>query len=195
MPTIRIIACSVLLLSFTGSIVWGQGAPLNVDIFAEGGVSFIRNTRQGYINTICFDSVCPLPATFSDAGRLFTGVRLRTGHNAFEGSYSSSPNQALGYNRLNLFSFNYVRYLWLRSGVQPFATIGLGANRFSGTSPYIPSTGFDFMWNYGGGTDIALGRHLALRLELRDYVGGQPSAFYGTSHDLVPSAGIVFRFK
>jgi len=185
----------VLPLLVACSTTWGQSAPLNVDIFAEGGISFIRNTRPEYTNLICFDLVCPAPATFSDAGRLFTGVRLGAGHNAFEGSYSYSPNQALGYNRLNLFSFNYVRYLLLRSRVQPFATIGLGANRFSGTSPYIPSTGFDFMWNYGGGTDIALGRHLALRLELRDYVGGQPSAFYGTSHDLVPSAGIVFRFK
>jgi hypothetical protein len=175
----------------------GQGAPLNADVFAEGGVSFIRNTRENYINTICIDSVCPTPATFSNAGRLFTGVRLRIGHNAFEGSYSYSPNQALVYNRLNLFSFNYVRYLWLRSRVHPFATIGLGANRFSSAlpPPYIPSTGFDFIWNYGGGADIALGRHLALRLELRDYVGGQPASFYGTSHNIVPSAGIVFRFR
>jgi len=193
----RITLSCPLLLSFTCSMAAGQGTPLNVEIFGEAGISFIRNTSQAYVNQICRDPPgCPPPVTtFSDAGRVFTGVRVGTGHNAFEGSYSYSPNQALGYNRLNLFSFNYVRYLWLRSTVQPFATIGLGANRFSGTSPYTASTGFDFTWNYGGGTDIALGWHLALRLELRDYVGGQPGSFYGTSHNIVPSAGIVFRFR
>jgi len=195
MRIIRITAPWFLLFSFTCSLAWSQGAPLNVDVFAEGGVSFIRNISPEYTDLICPVSGCPPPVTFSNAGRLFTGVRLRTGHNAVEGGYSFSPNQALGYNRLNLFSFNYVRYLWLRSRVQPFATIGLGANRFSGTSPYITSTGFDFIWNYGGGADIALQRHLALRLDLRDYVGGQPSSFYGTSHNIVPSAGIVFRFR
>jgi hypothetical protein len=77
--------------------------------------------------------------------------------------------------------------------VQPFATIGLGADRFSGTSN--PPTSFNFIRNYGGGTDIVLQRHLALRLELRDYVGGQLNGFIGTSHNIVPSAGLVFRFK
>jgi len=81
----------------------------------------------------------------------------------------------------------------MRSKVQPFATIGLGADRFSG--PYTSSSGFRLVWNYGGGTDIMLQRHLALRLELRDYVGGQPNSFSGTSHDIVPSAGVVFRFR
>jgi len=191
-----IIAAWLLLLPFTCTIACGQGNPLNVDIFAESGGSFIRNTTPYvYCPAVCTPSGCPpcLSPSFSNAGRLFTGARLRTGHDAIEASYSYSPNQASGYNRLNLFSFNYVRYLWLRSKVQPFATIGLGANRFSG--PSNTSSGFDFVWNYGGGADIVLQRHLALRLEIRDYVGGQPSSFNGTSHNLVPSAGIVFRFR
>ena len=114
-------------------------------------------------------------------------------HDAIEASYSYSPNQVAGYNRLNLFSFNYIRYLSLRSKLQPFATIGLGANRFSG--PFTSSNSFRFLWNYGGGADIVLQRHLALRLELRDYVGGQPNYFIGTGQNIVPSAGVVFRFK
>ena len=193
MRIIRITAPWFLLFSFTCSLAWSQGAPLNVDVFAEGGVSFIRNISPEYTDLICPVSGCPPPVTFSNAGRLFTGVRLRTGHNAVEGGYSFSPNQALGYNRLNLFSFNYVRYLSLRSKVQPFATIGLGASRFSGLSN-APSN-FRFVWNYGGGTDIALYRRLALRLELRDYVNGQPRYFIGTAHNIVPSAGIVFRIQ
>jgi len=119
---------------------------------------------------------------------------LRTGREAIEVSYSYSPNQIPQfYNHLNVFSFNYVHYFSMRSKVQPFATIGLGADRFSG--PYSGSNDLGFVWNYGGGTDIVLQRHLALRLELRDYVGGQPSGFVGTSHDIVPSAGTVFKFK
>jgi opacity protein-like surface antigen len=142
------------------------------------------------------------------------GARLRfTRHDALEASYSYSPNhssrilgtQSLGtaYNRVDLISFNYIRYLWIKTRVQPFATAGLGTSRFSGesvtipvvSSPAIAVDGFQFAWNYGGGADIVLQRHLALRLELRDYVTGQPSFITGTSHNIVPSAGIVFRLK
>jgi opacity protein-like surface antigen len=140
---------------------------------------------------------------FSKTGRALAGVRLRfTRHDALEASYSYSPNhlslqegtQSLGstYNRVDLISFNYVRYLWLRTPLQPFATAGLGTNHFSGPSA---DNGYQFAWNYGGGADIVLQRHFALRLELRDYVTGQPSSIAGTSHNVVPSVGIVFRLK
>jgi opacity protein-like surface antigen len=142
------------------------------------------------------------------------GARLRfTRHDALEASYSYSPNLfslqngtlSLGsaYNRVDLISFNYVRYLWLRTRVQPFATGGLGTNHFSG--PWSGSAaglavgkadnGYQFAWNFGGGADLALKRRLALRLELRDYVTSQPSFITGTSHNVVPSLGIVFRLK
>jgi opacity protein-like surface antigen len=145
---------------------------------------------------------------------LFAGARLHfTRHDAIEASYSFSPNQfslqqgtqSLGspYNRVNLVSFNYVRYLWLGTRVQPFATVGLGTNRFygPGSAPAVlygfvrVDNGWQFAWNYGGGADLVLQRHLALRLELRDYVTGQPSFILGTSHNIVPSVGIVFRFR
>jgi len=162
-------------------------------------------------------------SSFSKAARLFAGARLRfTRHDALEASYSYSPNvfslqpageSALsGYNRVDLISFNYVRYLWAKTRVQPFVTGGLGVNRFSfsGTS-YVPAVasgyvnadnGWQFAWNYGGGADLVLQRHFALRLELRDYITGQPTVITGTghnitgtSHNIVLSAGIVFRFK
>jgi hypothetical protein len=77
------------------------------------------------------------------------------------------------------------------------------ANRFSGGpsgGPVFaillpPDNGWQLAWNYGGGADVVLQRHLALRVELRDYLTGQPSIFTGTSHNVVPSAGLVFRFK
>jgi opacity protein-like surface antigen len=172
---------------------------MSVEAFAEGGASLIRNTiLSPACPLVCTPGgcACPGPLSFSNAGRLFTGARLRTGRDAIEVSYSYSPNQIPDlYNRLNVFSLNYVHYLSMRSKVQPFATIGLGADRFSFSGPYSSSNGFRFVWNYGGGTDIVLQRHLALRLELRDYVGGQPSYFIGTGHDIVPSAGVVFKFR
>jgi len=118
---------------------------------------------------------------------------------------------------MDLLSFNYVRYLWVRTRLQPFATAGIGTNRFRGGLAPVPGggpvepvqlpsgytlsfenprdNGWQFAWNYGGGADIVLQRHVALRLELRNYVSDQPVPITGTSHNLVPSAGIVIRFK
>jgi opacity protein-like surface antigen len=137
-----------------------------------------------------------------------------------EASYSYSPNhftiQPVGqtgfssFNRVDLFSFNYVRYLGIKSRLQPFVTAGLGTNRFSGPSNAVAvingyanaDNGWQFAWNYGGGADLVFGRDLALRMELRDYVTGLPAVITGTndnitgtSHNVVPSVGIVFRFK
>jgi hypothetical protein len=197
--SIRITAPWILLLSCTCSLAWSQGAPLSVDAFAQGGGSFIRNTEYKYLicqqnGTKLGSQPCPSPETFNYAGRLFFGGRFRIGRNAFESSYSYSNNPAGLYNRQDLYSFNYVRYLPLKPKVQPFLTVGLGRSRFSLTGG-VPSRSypFKFDWNYGGGGDIALRWHLALRLELRDYVGGQPAMFTGLSHTIVPSAGLVFR--
>jgi len=195
MRIIRIVAPWLLLLTFSCSIACGQGAPVSVDVFAEVGGSFLTNTKLPVAcPAVCGPSgcaACPAPS-ISNAARVFTGARLRAGHDAVEASYSYSPNQVAAYNRLNLVSINYVRYLLLLPKVQPFATVGLGASRLSGPSGF--PGGFHFAVNFGGGADIALQHHLALRLELRDYVGGLPGSFIGTSHDIVPSAGIVFKF-
>jgi opacity protein-like surface antigen len=159
--------------------------------------------------------------SFSKTARPFVGARLRfTRHDALEASYSYSRNQftiqprgqaALSaYNRVDLISFNYVRYLWAKTRVQPFVTAGLGVNRFSGPSNasavvegYVNAdNGWQFAWNYGGGADLVFQRHFVLRMELRDYITGQPTVITGTGHNItgtsqnvVPSAGLVFRFK
>jgi len=220
---IRIIVPWISFLFFTCSWAYAQDTPPRFEVFAEGGAS-ILNGGHGLSSTVC-PAICTptgcqpcLPivtmSSFSKTGRLFAGAHLHfTRHDAIETSYSFSPNhfslqqgtQSLGsaYNRVNLVSLNYVRYLWLGTRVQPFATAGVGTNRFSGPSSASlvlsgqvkADNGYQFAWNYGGGADIVLQRHLALRLELRDYVTGQPSVVTGTSHNVVPSAGIVFRFK
>ena len=203
MRIIRIGLLGVLALYFPCSWAGAQDAPPRVEVFAEGGGSFLSNgTFEAYCPALVGAPCSVGPGSFSNSARVFAGARFRlTRHDAIEASYSYSPNPfALGQksNRLDLLSFNYVRYLGIRTRLQPFATAGVGANHFSGFSPAfgLPSdNGFHFAWNYGAGADIVLQRHLALRLELRDYVGGQPSFLTGTSHNIVPSAGIVFRLK
>ena len=229
MRIIRAAAPCFLLISFACSLAGAQDPPPRLEVFAEGGVS-ILNKSTGLIvpppgNCTCPGPVCPvaciLPpisgnvtSSFSKTGRLFAGARLRlTRHDALEASYSFSPNhfsvqqgtQSVGsaYNRVNLVSFNYVRYLWVRTPINPFVTAGVGTNRFSGPAPTPgelsglvgEDNGWQIAWNYGGGADLVLQRHLALRLELRDYVSAQPSFITGTSHNIVPSVGIVFRLK
>ena len=207
MRILRIAAQWILVLCCTCSLAWSQGAPLSVEAFAEGGGSFIRNTEYKYLTcqingtgTTFGSQPCPRPETFNYAGRLFFGTRFRTGRNAFEASYSYSNNPGGLYNRQDLFSFNYVRYFPLKQKVQPFVTVGLGGSRFSlstrsGSGASSPPYPFKFVWNYGGGGDVTLRWHLALRLELRDYVGGQPAMFTGLSQTVVPSAGLVFRLS
>jgi hypothetical protein len=226
MRIIRIIAPWILFLFFTCSWAGAQDSPPRLELFAEDGGSFLNNgSGQTLVSCpVCTGRVCPqivcapslaaVTSSFSKTARLFTGARLRiTRHDAIEASYSYSPNnfsleegtQLLGsvYTRVDLISFNYVRYLWIRTRVQPFATAGVGTNRFSGGPSGVPvfavdvgpDNGWQFAWNYGAGADLVLRRHLALRLELRDYVTGQPSPITGTSHNVVPSAGIVFRLK
>jgi hypothetical protein len=223
MRIIRIIAPWILFLFFACSWASSQDAPPGLELFAEGGGSFLNNgTGQMFspCPMVCPVSGCPpcpsgaVTSSFSKTGHASVGGRLRfTRHDALEASYSYSPNhlslqegtQSLGsaYNRVDLISFNYVRYLWIKTSVQPFVTAGLGTNHFSGPSSasavvsglVSADNGWQFAWNYGGGADLTLRRHLALRLELRDYVTGQPSFITGTSHNVVPSAGIVFRLK
>jgi len=221
MRIMRIIAPWILLFFFTCSFAGAQDAPPRLELFAEGGGSFLNNGAPYRLTPEC--PVCPtsgctcggtVTSQFSKTGRVAAGGRLRfTRHDAIEASYSYSPNQfslkygtqSLGsaYNHVDLISFNYVRYLWLRTSVQPFATVGVGTNRFIGPASasavlygYVNAdNGFQFAWNYGAGADLVLQRRLALRLELRDYVTGQPSFITGTSHNVVPSLGIVFRLK
>lgn len=228
MRSVRIILSLILLLLLTFPWANAQTTPPRLDVFVEGGGSFLNGSSGSTVPSY----VCPagqipcvttspvaVTSSFSKAVRLFAGARFRfTRHDALEASYSYSPNrlslqegqEALSaYNRVDLLACNYVRYLWTKTSVQPFVTSGLGVNRFSGPSNASAvlsgllnaSNGSQFAWNFGGGADIVLQRHVALRLELRDYESGQPTptsaitGLGGTTRNIVPSAGIVYRFK
>jgi hypothetical protein len=224
MRFLRTLAPAITFLCVLATSAYAQNRPPRFEVFAEGGGSFLTGgsgilpcPTPGSCTFIGFTAGSAASSSFSSAGRLTAGARFRfTPRNSLEASYSFSPNQfsiqqgtlTSGplYKRVDLVSFNYVRYLWAKTPIQPFTTAGLGLNRFSGptlgtvavfpgTYPFNTNNGYQFVWNFGGGTDIVFHRHLALRLELRDYVTGQPSFITGASHNIVPSAGIVFRFK
>jgi opacity protein-like surface antigen len=220
--TARIIPLWILIMLFLSAWAFAQDGPPRLEFVVEGGASLL-NGGTAHVPAICPDQICPgctpcppLTGTssFSKTVRIVTGAGYRfTHHDALEASFSYSPNhlslqegtESLGsaYSHVDLLSFNYVRYLTVKSRVQPFATAGLGLNRFSGPSTasavyygYVNAdNGWQFAWSYGAGADVVLERQVALRLELRDYVTGQPSIVTGTSHNLVPSIGLVFRFK
>jgi hypothetical protein len=144
------------------------------------------------------------PEQFSPSGLIFTGLRYHlTAKNALEASYSSSYDnhfavQPTTANTLiyrptferYTWSVNYVRYLSARGALQPFLTAGLGPTQ---SISYI--TGWDrtnLSFNVGLGTDFRISDRLAFRLEVRDSVSYLPAPLQGTSHDLAPTAGLVF---
>ncbi|MGA3328806.1 MAG: outer membrane beta-barrel protein [Terriglobia bacterium] len=136
--------------------------------------------------------------------QIFTGLRYHlTATDALEAAYNNSvsnyfqiqpttagePAVSSRFER-NECSFNYVRYLPRRGAVQPFLTVGLGVTQSStlatGWHRYNPSL------NYGLGTDFRINERLAFRVEVRDHVGFLPAPLRGASHDLAPTAGLVF---
>jgi opacity protein-like surface antigen len=220
----RILAPAITFFCVLAASTYAKERPPRFELFAEGGGSFLTSGNGiipcpavGTCTFTDFVAGSAASSSFSTTGRLTAGGRFRfTPRNALEASYSFSPNQfsvqqgtvTSGplYNRAGLVSFNYVHYLWAKTPVQPFTTAGLGLNHFSGPGiasaavvpgayPFNTDNRYQFAWNFGGGTDIVFQRHFAVRLELRDYVTGQPSFITGTSHNIVPSAGIVFRLK
>lgn len=231
------LASTVAFVILVAGSALAQQAPLKFELFGEGGLSYLNGSSGlAFYNACSFSGGAPPPclvlgpstvtSSFTKTGRLMAGGRFRfSRNNAFEASYSFSPNHltlqgtegilfpsgvavnlplpSSSYNRVSLLSLNYVRYVWTRGRFQPFATVGVGAQRFSG--PYniaavssgliSASNGVQMAGNFGGGTDFALTRYLALRVEVRDYRTRQPAFLRGASDNIVPSAGIVVRFK
>ena len=201
--SVLLLPATVLLFSLS---LYSQTPPF-AEAFIEGGGSFITG-GSGTVSLVCVTPPCgtvPVAGSFSKTGRIFAGLRVRaTRHHAFEFGYSFSPNHLRvtqasspqdvgpGYNRVHNFNFNYVAYLLGRGRFQPFVSAGLVVNRFTQTSV---TNGNQVGFNYGGGADISVVRNFAVRLEVRDIVAAQPAPVQGTSHDVVPSAGLVIRFK
>ncbi len=191
---------------------------LNKEIFLQFGGSFYTGNTGFAAPILVGPPGGPLqiiPGTrrsvFSKSGRAFVGIRhwFRE-KQAVELSVSYSPNivRFLTSNPpvltgesvpVQLYAtnvaFNYVHRLWSRSRFEPFLTAGAGFGIFNG----LNETTTKFVINFGAGTDYRLSRRVLFRFEFRDFFSGQPTgddlqAPSGATHNLVPSAGLVFRF-
>jgi hypothetical protein len=188
MKNVGLAAASLLVLSLC-ACPWAsaQSIPQGFDLFAEFGPSCLEGPVH---SSATGEAKC-------ETGRFFGGGRLRlTRHDAFEVSHSYSPDifdesYPLLYEnaRLTSNSFNYVRYL-STARVQPFATIGVGWEKFLGTT-----VDTEFAWNCGAGVDFIPQRFIAVRFEFRDYLASIPLYHTSRLQNLVPSVGIVFRFN
>ncbi len=233
-----LISAIAFIALFAGSALAQTSLPVAVELFAEGGGSFMTSGawQQTVPLAICTPTqtvVCPavagpyatanMTSSFSKTGRFALGARTRfTRHDAIEASFSYSFNHLFlrasgvnpttgqpftesgsSFNRLQLVTFNYVRYFLIRSRLQPFATAGLGSDHFKGPlSASAPAEGligggdhFQLVWNFGGGADLRLRRHLALQFDMRDYMVSQPLPIRGTAQSITPSLGLVYRFQ
>lgn len=190
-----------------------RGAFPRFEFFVEGGTSFLTDGSIRQVLTVQDQNgqVVNVPSftanSFSTAGRVFAGVRyLMTRNNALELSFSYSPNRyelsggtnppVVTFNRdqrtqwLNVVPLNFVRYLRVPAGARPFVTGGVGTLRFAGIFRDIDK----FSWNFGLGIDFPVHERIALRFEFRDFMAGQPELVGGVTHNLAPTAGLVFRF-
>jgi opacity protein-like surface antigen len=91
------------------------------------------------------------------------------------------------------------------AGFRPFALAGVGALTFDPTQNVgVPELRFDSQTKaafiYGGGADIDITRHFALRVEYRGLIYQRPDFVVpslnagATTHTAQPSAGFVIRF-
>lgn len=224
---LSVAAVFVLCLFAGGLAVRAQEADHRFELFGEFGGAFLSNKAGTFSHPVLdtqtgnfvFRGVRKT-ADASNTGRLFVGFRYYFSRaDAFEASYSWSPGHLVERQQLALedsrfqivtldpmletdihqVAFNYVRYLKAAGRVRPFVTGGFGF-------VHIPNNVSDFSQptkfaaNFGGGADFALGERLAVRIEYRDYIMGQPLIFdpdfspRGTAHYHGPSAGLVFRF-
>jgi hypothetical protein len=90
-------------------------------------------------------------------------------------------------------------------GISPYAAAGLGLGRFSASDTNLngqPNTGdrknTTWVFNYGGGVDIPIFPHIALRGEVRDFIAGTPKLnsrlFEKREHNIFVGGGVVVRF-
>ena len=183
------------------------------ELAAETGLSFLtsasgpsQSVTVPLSNGQVQNAVLTTRSSFSKAGRVLAGVRFRmTEKNALEFTWSHSPNRYELAGTLNppvatvvpdqvtqslqQGALNYVRYVPGSGRIQPFVTGGIGFSRFVGVDGNVSR----FSGNFGAGLDVPIRRHIALRIQFRDFVSGQPCPVGGVTHNLAPTAGLVFK--
>ncbi len=178
---------------YTGNT--GRADPL-FSVQPDGSIDLVEGTAR---------------SRFSKAGRGFAGFRywVAEGH-AVEASFSYSPNilrfttshppVSTGESvpvqlRARNVAFNYVRAISGPGRLRLFFTAGAGIGVFDG----LEQVEKKFVINFGIGADVPITQRVFLRTEFRDFFSAQPAggglqAPGGATHNLVPSAGLAFRF-
>ncbi len=191
-----------------------QEAPARFELFVQAGASTLTDEARSFSDPFNPVSV-RYKSSFGATARLFAGLRYYfTPDNAFEVSYSYSPNRLQStfvYTPLapspsltstqvdfvsesmgvNIVAFNCVKYLPAQRVWKPFVTGGLG---FAVFDYAVQET--KFAGNFGGGMEVPLNGWLSLRAEFRDFVIQRPrfTSFTSVAHNLAPSVGLVLKF-
>jgi outer membrane immunogenic protein len=105
------------------------------------------------------------------------------------GGYHASPF-GVGFNTLTYMGGPRFSYR-SSSRVTPFAQVLLGGARTSASAFGMSGSTNGFAYSAGGGVDLGLTKHIALRPQL-DYIGMRVGG--GTVNTVRGSFGIVFRF-
>lgn len=153
--------------------------------------------------------------SFSKAGRFAAGFRVYlSSKNALQFEYSQAPNRFQGQvttverpiltlrsiqhtQFIKDFTVDYVRYLALSRGAEPFVAVGGGSALFAGLQQRDM---YESCWNFAAGVDIPLAKQLALRFEMDDFLSPQPSSspfppIHSWTNNLAPMVGLALRFR
>ena len=183
-----------LLLAF-GSFVWAQEAKNEVTIQGEG--FFTKDsTGKGVENN----------PTYS--GGFLAGYRYNLNHRfALEGDYDYFRNsqdypKSDTKIKTNVSAITGAAVVKLPEfkKVRPFALAGGGGIIFNPHDAKSIETQARGAFVYGGGADVPITKHVALRAEYRGLVYKAPDFDRGDlktdkfTHSAVPSAGLVFTF-
>ena len=183
-----------LLLAF-GSFVWAQEAKNEVTIQGEG-FSTKDSTGKGVENN----------PTYS--GGFLAGYRYNLNHRfALEGDYDYFRNsqdypKSDTKIKTNVSAITGAAVVKLPEfkKVRPFALAGGGGIIFNPHDAKSIETQARGAFVYGGGADVPITKHVALRAEYRGLVYKAPDFDRGDlktdkfTHSAVPSAGLVFTF-
>jgi len=124
----------------------------------------------------------------------------------FQNYITSTSTTTIQSNEHQTTSSLVVTFPRIFAGLKPFALAGAGALTFDPTQELVGIPELRFhnqtkaVFLYGGGADIDITRHLALRVEYRGLVYQRPVFVVPsqipdtTTHTAQPSAGFVIRF-
>ncbi|HUZ47129.1 MAG TPA: hypothetical protein VMW54_10885 [Terriglobia bacterium] len=191
----RIIPLFVLLVSSMPGVAAAQGFQ-GIEIF--GGYAYLRNNLRStyspfYLSAVPFGNNFPLngwQASVTENATDWLGLTQE-----FGGFYGTKRLQGLD-NHFRMFSIlsgPQLSYPHLK-GVTPFAhaLFGYDQTKISLPGTNLSATSSSYAMALGGGMDVKVSRHMAVRLFQADYYLTRD--FGSTQNNLRFSAGLVFRF-